>query len=119
MTKVFRLLTPFAMETVLPLPITEFFGNLNCAMRYFLSFSTLKEILIHPRFERDHLDLIGQGIHMNGTVAKAYLALVIDPGQGMLEPVLVIPLWIVFAGMRPAAFSTVIGRADADHGLAE
>jgi hypothetical protein len=41
---------------------------------------------------------------MNGTVAKAYLALVIDPSQGMLETDLVVTLWIVFAYMRPAVW---------------
>ena len=66
---------------------------------------------VHPRFRLDIGDVVGQREAVDRAIVEAHLARVdIGPGQRVLHPGLVVPVGVVLAGMRAAAFRAV-GRA--------
>src|SRR5437016_7538482 len=63
---------------------------------------------IRPRFWRDVLDVVGQGVAVHGAVIDARRTRFrIKPGECVLHPVRVVALWIIFPCMRAAAFGAV------------
>ena len=63
--------------------------------------------LVNPLCWLDVLDLIGHRVRVNRPVLDANLEAIIQERQRVDHPVLIVPLRIVFAGVRPAALSPV------------
>jgi len=61
--------------------------------------------------------LIGQRQEVHRAVAEPHPPGVVAPGERVLEPVLVVTLGVVLAGVRAAALCTVVGGLEHDGGL--
>ena len=62
---------------------------------------------IHPLGRGEGGDLVGQRVEMHRAVAEPDPAGLVAPGQGVFEPVLVVALGVILAGVRAAAFGAV------------
>jgi hypothetical protein len=62
---------------------------------------------MHSLRRRKGRDLVGQRREVHRAVAEPHWAGIIAPGKCVLEPVLVVALGVILAGVRAAAFSTV------------
>src|ERR1035438_6163591 len=58
----------------------------------------------------DILNVLAQGVCMDGPIVQADSSFLIDPGEGVLHPVLVIPFGEIFAGVSAAALGAGDGR---------
>src|ERR1700757_429875 len=63
--------------------------------------------LIHALGGREGLDFVRQCMEAHGAGAETHLPVAVLPGEGMFEPVAVVPGGKVLAGMGAAAFGPV------------
>ena len=54
---------------------------------------------------------------MHGPIAETYIPVIAYPYQGVFEPVVIVALRIVLAGLRSPALRPVCGRLDGSHCL--
>src|SRR5690625_1740971 len=106
-------LVPAGALYVLPSVTREFLGREIRAIRVRLV--SLPRASIDARLRLDVLHFVGQRESVHRTGIERHLALRIHPRQRVFHPVLIIPLWIVFAGMSATAFSTVERALDGRH----
>src|SRR4029077_721648 len=80
----------------LPSVILEFFGSVNWTIAFLLS--------INSCFGLDIRHVVCQRVGMHRPVVDGDLAGIgVEPGQGVLHPVLVVALWEILAGVGAAA----------------
>src|SRR5512139_2455698 len=77
----------------------EFSGSLNCGIACGAS--------VRTRFWRDRLDVARERRQVHRPVIDADLAAGVGPGQRVLEPVHVVAVLEIFAGMGATAFLAV------------
>src|SRR6195256_1554863 len=58
---------------------------------------------IHPRLRRDVLHVVGHGVVVHRAIIDGGGAALVDPGQRVLHPVLVVALGKILPGVCPAA----------------
>src|SRR6266404_5623366 len=75
--------------------------------------------LVHTLLWGDRRHLVRKRLQMDGPVVEPDAAAVIEPGQGVLEPILIVPLGEVFARVGAAAFCPANRRMQADGRLPE
>src|SRR5262249_20697249 len=64
---------------------------------------------IRPRLRRDVLDLVRHRKRVHRSVVDAHGALgIVGPGQGVLHPIGIVPLWIVLARMTAATLLALL-----------
>src|SRR3546814_7882989 len=86
----------------LPSVTFEFFGSVNSAILPYLLLAPGRGS-VGARLRRETLDLVGQGLQMDWPVFDPDLALLVHPGQRMVQPLLVVAIRIVLAGVGAAA----------------
>src|SRR5258708_13908460 len=72
--------------------------------------SAIKSSSISPCLGRYRFDVGGQGIQLHRPVVEPGGALVVYPAQGMLHPILVVPVRKVLAGLSAAALPPILRR---------
>src|SRR6266700_5039411 len=100
---------PAAALYASPAPIVELAGSLNAAIA---SCRALAVPLVHARLGRERLNVVGHRLQLHGTVVDAGLAAIVHPDHRVLQPVLVVALGVVLAGVGAAAFLAVGGGTD-------
>src|SRR3989440_13026182 len=66
---------------------------------------------------RNRLDVARQGVQMHGAVVEAGTPRPLDPHERVLEPVTVVALREILAGVRAAALGAIRRRVDGGRGL--
>src|SRR5437868_15190686 len=74
-------------------------------------------ISISQGLGREGLHLVRQGEQVHRAVADRHLAGVVEPGDGVLQPVLVVALRKIVARVGAAALGAVLGRMQRDDRL--
>src|SRR5712691_11361861 len=69
---------------------------------------------VDPRLGREGLDLVRQREEVHRAGTEPHLAVAIEPGKRVLEPVLVVALGEILARMGAAALGPVLGRMQRD-----
>src|SRR3984885_2866462 len=98
MRKVRRSRVPAGARCVTPATTREFGGRRNWP---------IVSLSIGPRLGRDRLDVASHGVEVHRAVVEAYAVRIRDPHQRVLEPVEVVALREILAGMRPAALGAI------------
>src|ERR1700710_460454 len=65
---------------------------------------------IHPRLGRNVLHVVGHGVVVHRAIIDGGGAALVDPGQRVLHPVLVVARGEIFASIGAAAFGAIGGR---------
>ena len=82
--------------------------------------SCAEVVSVHASLRLDVLDLVRHGVGVHRAVIDGHLVRgVVEPGQGVLHPVLVVALGEILAGMGAAGFLAVGGAFHGDDGLAD
>src|SRR5690349_8606920 len=97
MRKTFGVLAPALPAWVLPAVTLELRGSVSSAM----------PSSIDPRLGRNRFHVVAQRLHMHRPVAKAWIAVLAQPGNGVLQPVRIVALGEILARMGAAAFGPV------------
>src|SRR5579864_5398598 len=83
----------------LPSLIFEFFGRVNWTIAFLLS--------VNPGFRLDIRHVVGQRVSVHRPVIDRDFAGLVEPGQRVLHPVLVVAVGEIFARMGAAALGAV------------
>ena len=115
-----RRFAPAGFGQVLPSAEREFLGRVNSTMVSLyprpsseISWpSELGSVSVHPRLRLDVLDLVASSCRCApaGSRSSTAVLVVVEPGQRVLHPVLVVAVGEVLAGMGAAAFVAVRAR---------
>src|SRR6202035_6134141 len=94
---------------VLPSVTLEFFGSVNWTMTFLLS--------VNPRLGLDIGHVVGERVGVHRPIVDGDLARIgVEPGQGVLHPVLVVAVGEILARMGAAAFRAVDRGISGDSG---
>src|SRR6185295_1016177 len=74
---------------------------------------------IHPRLRLDVAHLVGQRVGVHRPVVDGHPAVVVEPGERVLHPVLVVAVGEILARMRAAALGAVRRRLHGDDRLGD